>query len=172
MLRARLDLEERRFAILGPGAIYGPAKRWPADRFAGLARRLQAGGTSVLVCGTRDEVPVCDAVAGASGARSLAGATTLPELAGLCAAAALAVCNDSGLAHLSAALAAPTVAVFGSTSSAWTAPLGETVRIVQRPPFCSPCFRPGCRIGTVCLTALSELRVWHACEVLLAERAA
>jgi heptosyltransferase-2 len=171
-LRARLGLEERRFAVLAPGAIYGPAKRWPATRYAGLARRLEASGTSVVVCGTRDESEVCAEVARASGARSLAGATSLPELAGLCAAASIAVCNDSGLAHLCAALAAPTVAVFGSTSSAWTAPRGTAVRVVQRPPVCSPCFRPDCRIGTICLTALSEQQVWHACEELLAERAA
>ena len=171
-LRARLGLDGKPFAVIGPGAIYGPAKRWPAARFAGLARRLQHAGTAVVVCGTQAEVEICGQVAVDSGGRSIAGATSLPELAGLCAAATIAVCNDSGLAHLCAALATPTVAVFGSTSSAWTAPRGEAVRVVQRPPVCSPCFRPDCRIGTICLTALSEQRVWQACEELLAERVA
>jgi heptosyltransferase II len=173
-LRERLDVAPRAYAVLAPAAIYGPAKRWPAERFAALGRRLAARGAAVLVCGTREEAAVCEAVAreAGAGARSLAGTTTLPELAGLCADARLAVCNDSGLAHLAAALGVPTVAVFGSTSSAWTAPRGAAVRIVQRPPVCSPCFRRDCRIGTVCLTRLDEARVWNECERLLEERAA
>jgi heptosyltransferase-2 len=128
----------------------------------------------VLVCGTAAERETCDAVvrAAGAGARSIAGGTTLAELAGLCALARVALCNDSGLAHLTAALGVPTIAVFGSTSSAWTAPLGPAVRIVQRPPVCSPCFRRECRIGYVCLESVDERRVWNACRELLAERAA
>src|SRR5206468_3505619 len=78
---------------------------------------------------------------------ALAGATSLPVQAALCAIASLAVCNDSGLAHLAAAVGTPTVVIFGSTSSAWSAPLGARVRVVQRAPVCSPCFQRHCRIG-------------------------
>ena len=167
----RLGLTARDFAVLGPAALYGPAKRWPPERFAAVGRSLVARGLEVLTCGTRDEAAVCEQVAReiGAGARSIAGDTSLPELAGLCAAARIAVCNDSGLAHLCAALSVPTVAVFGSTSSAWTAPLGRAVRIVQRPPVCSPCFQRHCRIGYVCLTAVTETRVAKACGQLLAE---
>ena len=164
---AALGLAGRPYAVLGPGAIYGPAKRWPAERFAALARALAERGIASLVCGTRDEADVCDGVAGAGGAVSLAGATALPELAALVAGAHVAVCNDSGLAHLCAAAGAPTVAVFGSTSSAWTAPLGAAVRIVQRAPVCSPCFQRTCAIGTVCLEAVQAAEVIEACEAIM-----
>ena len=154
---------DRPLALLGPGAIYGPAKRWPPDRFAEIARRLQARGFAVLVCGAPAESDVCGEVANAAGVRSVAGGTDLITQAGLCARAALAVCNDSGLAHLAAALGTPTVAVFGSTSSAWSAPLGPRVRVVQQAPVCSPCFRRTCRIGYRCLTAIEVTAVERAC---------
>lgn len=158
-----------RLALLGPGAIYGPAKRWPAERFGALGRRLETAGWRVLVCGTAAERDSCARAADAGGGLALAaGETDLATQAGLCAAARLAVCNDSGLAHLAAAIGTPTVAVFGSTSSAWTAPLGASVRVVQRPPVCSPCFRRTCAIGYRCLERVSEERVWRACEELAA----
>ncbi len=100
------------------------------------------------------------------GARVLAGETTLPEQAALAQRAQLAVCNDSGLAHLSAAAGAPTVTVFGSTSSAWTAPLGARARVVQRPPVCSPCFQRTCRIGYRCLDAVAVDDVVAAAEAI------
>jgi heptosyltransferase-2 len=169
-LLARAGLQERRFAILGPGAAYGPAKRWSAERFAALGRQLAARGLAVLVCGSASERVVCEGVAAAAGteARSLAGVTGLPVQGALCARAALAVSNDSGLAHLAAAAGAPTVVVFGSTSSAWTAPLGPRVRVVQRAPVCSPCFARGCAIGYACLGAVEVAMVTSAAGELVA----
>jgi heptosyltransferase-2 len=163
-----------RHALLGPGAVYGPAKRWPADRFAEVGRALVARGLSVKVVGTGAERAVCAEVAAGigTGAESLAGATDLAQLADLAGGAAVAVCNDSGLAHVCAAAGAPTVVVFGSTSSAWTAPLGPRVQVVQRAPVCSPCFRRDCRIGYPCLGAVTANDVLAACERLLAGREA
>ncbi len=154
-------------AILAPGAIYGPANRWPADRFMALGRALAARGLAVLVCGGEADRAVCDEVAaGIPGAASRAGATSLGEQAALCERAALVVSNDSGLAHLAAAVGAPTVALFGSTSSSWTAPLGTRVRVVQRAPVCAPCFQRTCAIGTVCLTRIEVAHVLHAADAL------
>ena len=169
VLRAR-GIADAPVAILGPGAIYGPAKRWSAERFAALATALAREGFRVVVCGARSDAAVCaDVVARAgNGALSLAGETSLELQAGLCALAALAVCNDSGLAHLAAAVGAPTVAIFGSTSSAWTAPLGMRVRVVQRAPVCSPCFQRTCAIGYRCLEAISVAEVTRACREVAA----
>ncbi len=167
-LEAR-GLAGRPLALLGPGAVYGPSKRWPAERFAELGRRLAARGHAVLACGTAAEREACERVASAiPGARSGAGDTDLVLQAALCGRAAVAVCNDSGLAHLAAAAGAPTVAIFGSTSSAWTAPVGGRVRVVQRPPVCSPCFRRTCAIGFECLTRVEVERVDAACRELAA----
>ena len=146
-----------RWVVLGPGAIYGSAKRWPAERFAAVGRQLAARGLTVLVCGGKADLPLAEQVSRAIGpaARVLAGKTHLVQQLALCADAVATVCNDSGLAHLAAATGAPTVVVFGSTSSAWTAPLGAGVTVVQHPPVCSPCFRRTCAIGYRCLEAVS-----------------
>ena len=165
-LLAKRGLAGAPVAVLGPGAIYGPAKRWDPERFAALARGLARGGLRVLICGAPPERALCESVASQAGegVLSLAGETALPLQAGLLRVAALAVCNDSGLAHLAAAVGTPTVAIFGSTSSAWTAPLGERVRVVQRAPVCSPCFRRTCAIGYRCLTAIAVADVERACR--------
>jgi heptosyltransferase-2 len=163
-LIARIGATGSPLALIGPGATYGAAKRWPAERFAATARALRQRGFRVLVCGTAAERATGEAVAAAADADLVAGATTLAGQAGLCARARVAVCNDSGLAHLAAAVGTHTVAVFGSTSSAWTAPLGAGVRVVQRPPVCSPCFRRTCAIGYRCLTAVEVADVLAACE--------
>jgi len=124
----------------------------------------------LLVCGAASEREICEAVAAAIGAqaRSLAGETSLPVQAALCARATLTVSNDSGLAHLAAATGAPTVVVFGSTSSAWSVPLGPRVRVVQRAPVCSPCFARDCRIGYGCLDAVEVAMVTSAAGELVA----
>lgn len=143
------------YAVLAPGAAYGPAKRWPAARFAEAGRRLASRGWRLLACGAASERTACDEVAAGCGAESLAGRTSLAAMAAICAGASAVVSNDSGLAHLAGAVGAPTVAVFGSTSSAWTAPLGRRVVVAQRPPVCAPCFARTCRIGYRCLEAVS-----------------
>ena len=155
----------RPFALLGPAARYGPAKRWAASRFAAAGAALAGRGFQVLVCGAASERAECEAVAGAAGRGvvSLAGLADLAVQAALCARAAVALCNDSGLAHLSAAVGTPTVTVFGSTSSAWSAPLGPRVRVIQQAPVCAPCFQRTCRIGYRCLEAVSVERVLQAC---------
>ena len=171
LLRQR-GLADRPLALLGPGAIYGPAKRWEAERYAELGVRLAARGFAIAVCGTAAEREGCGAVAARiakGGAHSppvasLAGETTLEALCGLCVLSAVAVCNDSGLAHLAAAVGARTIVIFGSTSSAWTAPLGARVRVIQHAPVCSPCFQRQCRIGMPCLTAISVDEVEAACN--------
>ena len=164
---ARAALGERAYVVLGPGAAYGPAKRWPVERFMALGRRCVERGLGVLVCGAANDRAEAEAVAGEIGthARSLAGTTSTEEQLALCAGAAGTICNDSGLAHLAAATGAPTVVIFGSTSSAWTAPLGPRVAIAQRAPVCSPCFQRTCAIGYRCLTAVEvadALRAWES----------
>lgn len=165
-LVARVAPGAARYAILAPRSAYGPAREWPAARYAALARRLTARGLAVLVCGTAAERATCERVAaeGGPGVVAVAGATDLPTLAGLAAGAILAVCNDSGLAHLAGAVGTPTVTLYGSTSSAWTAALGPAVRVVQHPPVCSPCFRRTCRIGYACLDAIALDEVDGVCR--------
>lgn len=155
---ARLGLSpDRPVACLCPGAEYGPAKRWPARHFAALADRLIGAGFTVWLLGSEKDRPVTGAIAAAmtGPVADLAGRTDLGEAADLLAAAAVVVCNDSGLMHVAAALDRPLVALFGSSSPDYTPPLSPRARVARHPVPCSPCFRRECPLGHLdCLERL------------------
>lgn len=144
---------------LQPGAAYGPAKRWAAERFAEVARSLAARGCTVAVLGGPADVEAVRGVREAAPVLDLAGRTSVGVLAALLELADLVVTNDTGPMHLAAAVGTPTVAVFGSTSPTWTAPYGERHRVVQHVVPCAPCFRRDCNIGYLCLEGVAASRV-------------
>jgi len=171
-LRPRLG-EGTPYAVLAPGASYGPAKRWAPERFAKVAGALagQHGLALVLVGSREDAAPAAETEAAVRGrAVNLAGETDLTTLVGLLAGAALVVSNDSGVMHLGAALARPTVGVFGSTSPVWTASDAPWVRNLYAAYPCSPCFRRTCPIGYGCLRSIEPEHAVRAAEELLAAR--
>ncbi|WP_433539174.1 glycosyltransferase family 9 protein [Micromonospora sp. CA-249363] len=111
--------------LLHPGSNV-PAKRWPAERFAALARALRERGHRVLVTGSADERGLAERVAGAAGlppAAVLAGGTDLGALAALVADARLVVSGDTGVAHLATAYGTASVVLFGPVPpAAWGPP--------------------------------------------------
>jgi len=116
-----------------PGASYGPAKRWPADRFAWVGRKLiSEQGARIVVLGGKADKSVCDTVVAAigEGAVSLAGETDLPELAGLLRLCRAVVANDSGGMHLAAGMGVDVVGIFGLTDPVKTAPVGLRSRVI------------------------------------------
>jgi lipopolysaccharide heptosyltransferase II len=144
---------------LMPGAEYGPAKRWSAQRYGALARRLATAGSSIVVLGSAKERPLGDeitAVAGEMCVRNLCGRTTLIDVIDLVAAADAAVSNDSGLLHVAAATGTPVVAIYGSSSPTFTPPLTDSAAVVYLRLDCSPCFARECPLGHLrCLTDIS-----------------
>jgi heptosyltransferase-2 len=132
--RERLtSLASPRIALI-PGAARGPSKQWPAEHFIELGRRLAVKpGAGLAVLGTTREADLCARVAAGIGttARSLAGGATLAEWAALLQACDLVICNDSGGAHVAAALGRPEIVIFGMTDPARTAPRGGRCRIIQ-----------------------------------------
>ncbi len=139
-------------AILCPGAEYGPAKRWPAEHFAALARRFAADGMRVWLVGSPKDRADAEAVVAAAGAAApalvdLAGQTDLGTAVDLLSLATVVVSNDSGLMHAAAAVGVPLVALFGSSSPAYTPPLSPRARIAKIDIACSPCFKRECPLG-------------------------
>ncbi len=136
----RADLERlglpRRYVLLAPGgSAHRPAKRWPAERFAALARDLAARGAKPLVVGVAGEKPLAAAICGrCHEARDLTGETSLVELFALVRGAAGAVGNDSGPMHMAAAAGVPSVVLFSAESDpALCAPRGPAVTAIRRP---------------------------------------
>jgi ADP-heptose:LPS heptosyltransferase len=113
---------------LHPGASR-PANRWPPERFAAVGDWMAASGHQVILTGTRRERPVTAAVAAAmeEPALDLAGRTTVGTLAAVFARARVVVSNDTGAAHVAAAVGTPSVVVFapGGDAARW-APLDRT----------------------------------------------
>ena len=161
---------EGRRVVVQPGATYGPAKRWSAERFASVARRLTGAGIQVaIVGGPGDRAQTESVAAAAPEAEDLGGKTTVGVLAALLESADLLVTNDTGPMHLAAAAGTPALAIFGSTSPVWTRPWGEHHRVVVHPVPCQPCFRRDCDIGYGCLTGVEAERVAGEALVMLEE---
>jgi heptosyltransferase-2 len=145
-----------------PGAEYGPAKRWPARHFAELARRLAQTDFTVWIVGSARDAPIGAEIELLSGgaARNLCGRTDLGQAIDLLSCASLVVSNDSGLMHVAAALDRPLVALYGSSSTAYTPPLSRRARLLSLGLECSPCFKRECPLGHLkCLNDLTPERV-------------
>jgi heptosyltransferase-2 len=173
-LLSRFGLAPRKFVALMPGAEFGPAKRWPSEHYAGLARAMMAKGLSVALLGSKNDAGVTAEIAAlAPGSIDLAGQTRLEDAIDLIAAAKLAVANDSGLMHVAAAVGTPIVAVYGSTSPHNTPPLSENRELVWLGLSCSPCHQKTCPLGHLnCLKTLGVPQVEAAADRLLEARAA
>lgn len=168
-LLARHSLPEKQFVALMPGAEFGPAKRWPSEKYAALARKMMEDGLQVALFGSANDRPVTGEIADlAPGAVDLAGATRLEDAIDLIAAARLAVSNDSGLMHIAAAVGTPVVAVYGSTSPENTPPLTDRRDLVWLHLDCSPCHQRVCPLGHLdCLNKLDVDRVLAAARKLM-----
>jgi heptosyltransferase-2 len=130
-LNNRLETRKGPVVTLSPGAV-GAGKAWPAALYARLARALVQDGAAVWVLGGPAETPIARQIVDAAGpaARDLTGTNLRNAILAL-AAADLAVTNDSGLMHVSAALGTPTVAIFGPTSPWHWKPLNPVAAILE-----------------------------------------
>ena len=165
-LKERLGLEAPALLALMPGAEYGPAKRWPLERFAALAVRAANEGADVIVLGSARERPLGEAIAAQAGGarvRNLCGETSLADGVDLLAASAVAVTNDSGLMHVAAAVGTHVVAIYGSSSPRFTPALTDDKTVFWLELPCSPCFQRDCPLGHLrCLREIDADAVWPA----------
>ncbi len=128
-----LDLPEDMVLLVPGGAPHRPDKRWPAERFAALARKLVSTGITPVVLGTQAESDAIDAiVAGAPGTISLCGKTGFADIATLGRLAKAAVGNDTGPMHMLAIAGCPCVALYSFASDpALCAQRGPKVEILR-----------------------------------------
>jgi ADP-heptose:LPS heptosyltransferase len=162
--------EDRALVLLNASATW-PAKAWPLEHFARLARRLRehTDAEVALAWGPGEEEAVDTVVREAAGAVWPLPPTTLPELAAWLERADLLVTTDSGPKHLAVAQGTPTVTVFGSTDPRGWQPPGPRHRALTHPVDCHPCNLLECPVpGHPCLDALDPDIVADATVELLA----
>jgi heptosyltransferase II len=175
--RKKFGLEQISHPVLGlnPGAEYGPAKRWPMERFIAAAKEIQQRTNCawILFGGPNDTElgnQIQSALGGGPAAMlNLAGRTSLRELMCLIKLCRVFLTNDTGPMHVAAALGVPVVAIFGSTSPELTGPVSfdEThLQILASDAACAPCFLRECPIDFRCMNGISVERVVAAVVAL------
>jgi heptosyltransferase-1 len=164
VVRSELAAFPRPWIAVAPGAKW-VTKRWPTASFAELLSRAQRefGGT-VLLVGAMEDGPLAAAIAGrlTGAVRDLTGATTLPRLAALLAAADAMVANDTGPLHLAAALGTPCVAPYTCTKVELHGPYGHLKTGIATGVPCAGSYRKTCPNGTVCFQDLTPDKLWPA----------
>lgn len=148
-----------------PGAEYGPAKRWPLERFA-AAIRMAAESVSfqpVLLGGPKEKALGRELAEMLGGdCENLIGRTSMEELIREVRRCRALLTNDTGTMHLAAALGVPVVAIFGSTEPAWTGPLGNGHTVIRHHVPCSPCFLRECPLDFRCMLSVDAGEVSEA----------
>lgn len=168
---------------LNPGAEYGIAKRWFPERFVEAAvqvyRRTRCG---ILIFGGKKDESYCEQICESIKSEisepecvlNLAGKTSLSELCAALKLCHVVISNDSGPAHIAAAVGARVVAIFASTSPELTAPgiPGSNKHIIVRSSApCSPCFRRECPVDFRCMNEITVEKVVNAVFFLLNKNA-
>lgn len=161
--------EDRSVVALCPGSINSRAKRWPAESFAALADRLLEERRQVLLVGSASEADVTDEVTRRMRQKPvvLTGKTTIDQLTSVLSVVDLLVTNDTGPAHIAAALGRPTLVIFGPTNPLTTRPLSGQAEVLRHPPDCAPCMLRDCPIDHRCMTAITVDEVLERSQALL-----
>jgi heptosyltransferase-2 len=161
-------------SLLCPGSINSRAKRWPAERYAELADRLFEAGLNVALIGSPGELDVSTQVCDYARHQPivLTGKTSVAEATAIISIADLLVTNDTGPAHIAAALNTPTVVIFGPTNPLTTYPLSGSAEIIRRPPDCAPCMLRDCPIDHRCMTAITPADVFEQAITLMSRQRA
>ncbi|MBX9742780.1 MAG: lipopolysaccharide heptosyltransferase II [Chthoniobacterales bacterium] len=144
---------------LCPGAEYGPAKRWPLERFREVMKQLR--DIHWVLLGTAAEAPLGEKLLEgfSENVENKIGKTSLAELIAVIQSLDLLLTNDTGTMHLAALFNIPTVALFGSTDPSLTGPQGPGHRILRHQVECSPCFLRKCPIDFRCMHGISPEEV-------------
>jgi heptosyltransferase-2 len=153
---------DKPIAVLCPGSVNSRAKRWPAERYAELSDRLSESGTTVVVIGSPAETGVSEEVRARVGHQlvMMTGKTTVAQMVALISMADVLVTNDTGPAHVGAAVGTPTLVIFGPTNPLTTYPMSPSAEIIREPPDCAPCMLRDCPIDHRCMTAISVAAVF------------
>ncbi len=163
-----------------PGAAFGPAKRWPTEKFGQLAALIAhhhgESGCLIMVFGTEADTEAAQEIRQFSirtpyHVLDMTGKTTLEQAMALIKTCDVFVSNDSGLMHVAAGLNTPTIAIFGSTNHTTTGPYSKNSIILRRDMECSPCLQTHCSLGHLkCLESIKATDVYEEVAAMLSSK--
>ncbi|HEX5438755.1 MAG TPA: lipopolysaccharide heptosyltransferase II [Gemmatimonadaceae bacterium] len=160
---------EGTWVVVHPGAT-APSRRYPPELFARAAAELSAKhGMQIVFTGSAQEEALVDAIRGAMHmpSHSLAGRLSLADLAAVIARAPLLISNNTGPAHIAAAVGTPVVDLYALTNPQHT-PWHVSARVLSHDVPCKYCYRSECPMGHhACLRQVAPRDVVNAALELL-----
>jgi lipopolysaccharide heptosyltransferase II len=157
--------------VMHPGAT-AASRRYPPELFARAADVLALDGWQIVLSGDAQDVGVADEMASAMVAQpvSLVGRLALEELAAMIASTSLLVSNNTGPAHVAAAVGTPVVDLYALTNPQH-APWGVPHRLLFHDVPCRNCYRSECPEGHhACLRQVAPESIVDAVRELTANR--
>lgn len=146
--------------VLCPEAEYGPAKRWPVNKWMQLANFYKEKNYNVYFLGKNKSLETkYQSVLKKDSIISLLGKTSLEEAAYILSIVDLVITNDSGLMHITASVNTNLISIFGSSSPFYTPPLmkNQFGEVIYKALTCSPCFKRECPLQHLnCLNNISS----------------
>ncbi len=176
LARVPVDRGTPPFLMIFPGAQYGPAKFWGAERFAAVGQLAMEHGWQVGVFGSSGDAAEAKAVSGKLGHRRCVDYSGTLSLEGLLqfmerTTNPIALTNDSGALHLCAAAGVPSAGLYLSTNARRTPPAFGSFKLIEADIECRPCYRRQCPFGHYqCRERLEPARIFAELEALQAGR--
>lgn len=163
-----------RYALLHPGTAFH-TKQWAPENYAATAEFLARQGLKIVAIGTPGESSILEAVRERSSVPiETFTDLSLPEIIALARESRVFVGNDSGIAHIAAAVGTPTIVVFGSSNRAHWSPWTDAPNEMVFQPFdCQPCAGYKCEVfgEPRCILAVTPAAVIAAAARVLSEPA-
>ncbi len=163
---------EKTLIILNPAGAF-TSRQWPIENYVGFSKlwRQRNLSSQFLILGLNSLKPKARALKNELGNDliDLTGTTSLIEAFAIIKLSKLMLTEDSGLMHMSWVQGVPTIALFGSSPSYCSAPLGALSRCFNSADLpCGDCFLNECKFGDVhCLTRFSPQRIVEEADALL-----
>ena len=163
----KVDLSKKIFAFVA-GSTNSRAKRWQTESFARLNDKIQSElNANVILIGSKEESEVSEEILELSKFKpvNITGKTNLAEATAILSVCDFTVSNDTGPAHISAALGTKTLVIFGPTNPLTTQPIGS--EIITKNIECAPCMLRDCPIDHRCMTRISADEVFEKILAML-----
>jgi heptosyltransferase-2 len=164
-----VDVDQPLFGIHA-GGLYGKAKHWGDANYCDVANRLRADGFEVILLTSPSERLQAETISAACDGLPIIGEDgDVLQLAAAISHCSIILTNDSGPLHLAAALAVPSVAIFGPTDPGRTVIPGAT-RVMRKEIGCGPCYQKECPLGHHrCMSEITVDEVYAAAVGLFSE---